>query len=72
MCWSALTPSLHGVGLGDGWEGCGEGVGGRVVVGVMGVEFSGRAPDSWSEGRGIDSRQERRENLLLQGSIFLR
>ena len=28
-----------------------------------------RAPDSWSKGRGFESRQERRENLLLQGQL---
>ena len=28
-----------------------------------------RAPDSWSKVRGFESRQERRENFLLQGQL---
>ena len=28
-----------------------------------------RAPDSWSKGRGFESRQERRENFLLRGQL---
>ena len=50
MCRCALTPSLHGVGLGDGWEGwgreLGQGCGGGGGWGGGAGEFSGRAPDS--------------------------
>ena len=28
-----------------------------------------RAPDSWLKGRGFESRQERRDNFLLQGQL---
>ena len=28
-----------------------------------------RAPDSWSKGRGFESLQEQRENVLLQGQL---
>ena len=31
--------------------------------------LSGRTPDSWSKGRGFESRQERRKNFLLQGQL---
>ena len=30
-----------------------------------------RAPDSWLKGRGFESLQERRENFLLQGQLFV-
>ena len=38
---------------------------------IMGSEDSSvvRASDSWSKGRGFESRQERRENFLLRGRL---
>ena len=31
-----------------------------------------RASDSWSKGLGFESRQDRRENFLLQGQLSVR
>ena len=44
-----------------------------TVYPVMGIGDSSvvRAPDSWSKGRGFESLQERRENFLLQGQLFV-
>ena len=57
----------------------GLGGGGDFLSLTQSVESTGRgnssvvagALDSRSKGRGFESRQERRENVLLQGQLFV-